>query len=76
MRFQIYKHDKNEFRWKLEGNNKRVIAESAEGYKTERACVHAINLLKYLAAHRLSMRLKNRESGKRGQTAGRVAWGL
>ena len=34
-KFQIYKDKKGEWRWRLVARNGRIVADSAEGYKTK-----------------------------------------
>ena len=36
--FTIYRDKAGEFRWRLEGSNDRIIAESPEGYKNRSDC--------------------------------------
>jgi uncharacterized protein len=46
-----YRQTKNgEWRWRLRGENKRLIAESGEGYINKADCLHAINLIQQGAA--------------------------
>ena len=41
--FEIYRDRKKEFRWRLRAANGRVIADSAEGYRTKRACLQGVH---------------------------------
>ena len=34
--FEIYKDDAGEFRWRLQDDNNKIIADSAEGYTPKR----------------------------------------
>jgi uncharacterized protein YegP (UPF0339 family) len=45
-KFQIYKDNKGEYRWRLRADNGEVIADSNEGYKRKPDCQHAIDLVK------------------------------
>jgi len=45
--YYYYKDKKAEWRWKVKAANGRVIAESAEGYKTERECLEDIERVKH-----------------------------
>lgn len=40
--FEIYKDERLEFRWRFKSNNRRILAESAEGYNNPANCEHAI----------------------------------
>ena len=40
--FELYRDRKKEVRWRLRARNGKVIADSAEGYKTKRACLLAV----------------------------------
>lgn len=46
MTFYIYRDRRLEWRWYLEASNGRTIADSGEGYKTKRACLNGIRLVK------------------------------
>ena len=43
--FTIYKDRKNEYRWRFKSSNGRIIADSAEGYDTKRACERGIEIV-------------------------------
>ena len=45
-RFEVYADKAGEWRWKLRASNARIIADSSEGYKNKRDCVHGIGLVK------------------------------
>ena len=44
--FQVYEAAAGEWRWRLVAGNDRVIADSGEGYRDRRDCLHAIELVK------------------------------
>jgi uncharacterized protein YegP (UPF0339 family) len=46
MKFYVYKDTKGEYRWYLEAENHKKIADSGEGYKSKQHCLEAINLVK------------------------------
>jgi uncharacterized protein len=46
MKFQIYTDEQNEFRWRLQADNNRIIADSGEGYNSKQHCKDAIDLVK------------------------------
>jgi uncharacterized protein YegP (UPF0339 family) len=48
-RFEAYQDTSDEWRWRLKASNGTIIADSAEGYKAERDCLHGIELVKQLA---------------------------
>ena len=48
--FQIYKDNRNEYRWRLRAGNHEIIATSGEGYKAKANCQHGIDLIKRDAA--------------------------
>jgi uncharacterized protein YegP (UPF0339 family) len=41
-----YKDSANEWRWRIQAENNRIIADSGEGYKNRVDCEHAVDLLK------------------------------
>lgn len=43
--FYVYKDDAGELRWRLRSTNGKVIADSGEGYKTNRALNRAIEIV-------------------------------
>ena len=44
--FTIYKDRKGEHRWRFKSTNGRIIADSAEGYDSKRACERGIEIVK------------------------------
>lgn len=42
MKIRIYKDRSGEWRWRMVARNGRVVADSAEGYKTKRGAVRAV----------------------------------
>jgi uncharacterized protein len=40
--FEIYKDDQGEFRWRLQDDNNKIIADSAEGYTRKESVENAI----------------------------------
>lgn len=44
--FQVYEDAAGEWRWRLVAGNEQVIADSGEGYRDKRDCLHAIELVK------------------------------
>jgi uncharacterized protein YegP (UPF0339 family) len=47
-RFQIYKDQKGEYRWRLRTDDDRIIADCSEGYVGKESCKYAIKLVKQL----------------------------
>ncbi len=47
MKFQIYKDNIGQFRWRLKSTKDRTIAISAEGYLHREDCLNAIRLVKH-----------------------------
>ena len=43
--FYVYKDDAGELRWRLRSTNGKVIADSGEGYKTNRSLENAIGII-------------------------------
>ena len=43
--FLIYKDAKNEYRWRYQASNTKIIADSGEGYKNKTDCQHGIDLV-------------------------------
>ena len=46
MTYIYYKDAKEEWRWRLKASNGRIIADSGEGYTTERECLADIDRVK------------------------------
>ena len=46
MKFHIYQDANNEWRWRLKAANGKIIADSGEGYTTERECLADIERVK------------------------------
>ena len=46
-KFQVYKDEAGEYRWRLRASgNYEIIADSAEGYKSKKDCEHGLDLVK------------------------------
>ena len=45
MKFEMYKGDDKQWRWRLVAINGEVIADSAEGYHNKGDCLNAIDLV-------------------------------
>ena len=46
MTYVYYKDQKGEWRWRLKAANGRIIADSGEGYKSEKECKDDIDRVK------------------------------
>ncbi len=46
MKFIVYKDSREQFRWRLEADNFRIIADSGQGYNSKQHCMEAIELVK------------------------------
>jgi uncharacterized protein YegP (UPF0339 family) len=46
MTYSYYKDAKGEWRWRLKASNGRILADSGEGYTTERECLDDIDRVK------------------------------
>jgi hypothetical protein len=46
MTYTYYKDKKGEWRWRLVASNGRIIADSGEGYSSERECLADIDRVK------------------------------
>jgi uncharacterized protein len=46
MKFHVYKDRRNEYRWRLNAANGKILADSAEGYTTKQSCKDGIELFK------------------------------
>ena len=44
--FQVYEDAAGEWRWRLVTGNDQIIADSGEGYRDKRDCLHGIELVK------------------------------
>jgi|SRR5438477_12622602 len=44
--YWVYQDAAGEWRWRLESANKRIIADSGEGYGHRQDCLHAVELVK------------------------------
>lgn len=45
-KFKVYRDVKGEYRWNLEADNGKKIADSGEGYINKSDCLNGINLVK------------------------------
>ena len=45
-RFELYKDNAGEFRWRFVASNGKIIATSSEGYTAKVDCQHGIELVK------------------------------
>lgn len=46
MIYHLYRDAANQWRWRLQASNWRIIADSAEAYRNRDDCIAAINLVK------------------------------
>ena len=44
-RIEVYRDRKREYRWRLLARNRKIIADSGEGYKRKSDCLHGIDLV-------------------------------
>lgn len=42
---EVYKDKKMEWRWRLRAANKKVLADSGEGYKNKKDCLEALAMI-------------------------------
>ena len=54
-KFELYKDDKKEWRWRFKSTNGRVIS-SGEGYKNKKDCVAAVKLLQTSAEAKIEIK--------------------
>ena len=45
-KFEVYKDEAGEWRWRFIASNGRIIADSGEGYINKTDCLHGIELMK------------------------------
>ena len=45
-KFQIYKDNAGQWRWRFKADNGRIVADSAEGYATKQNCTDGIDIVK------------------------------
>lgn len=50
-RFQTFRDDAGEWRWRFRASNGKIVADSGEGYKTKRALNRAMVILRIYAAN-------------------------
>ena len=46
MKYELYKDESDEWRWRLVASNGKCIADSAEGYHNRQDCLDGIMLVK------------------------------
>jgi len=46
MHYQLYQDASNQWRWRLQAANSRIIANSGEGYYNKADCLGAVTLVK------------------------------
>lgn len=49
MKFEIYRDNNDEWRWRLISSNGRIMADSGESYKSKQGVMKAINTIQRLA---------------------------
>ena len=49
--FEVYVGGDDDYRWRLQSGNNKVIAASSEGYEEKDDCLHAIDLVKRHASN-------------------------
>ena len=42
---QVYRDNAGEWRWRVRAANSKIVCDSAEGYKTRRGCMQAVDAL-------------------------------
>ena len=42
---QVYRDNSKEWRWRVRAANSKIVCDSAEGYKTRRGCMQAVDSL-------------------------------
>lgn len=47
-KFEIYKDEASEYRWRLRAGNNEIIA-NGEGYVSKRDCLHCVELVRMLS---------------------------
>ena len=52
--FALYKDRKGEWRWRLTAANGEIIATSGDGYKSKKACLAAIELVRAAASAKIA----------------------
>jgi len=45
LRFEVYQDSVSEWRWRLQANNNKTIADSGEGYHNKADCTHGIEII-------------------------------
>lgn len=45
-KFELYKDNAGEFRWRYLASNGKIIAVASEGYKAKNDCAHGIEIMK------------------------------
>ena len=50
MYFILFKDSQGQWRWNLNADNHKKIADGAEGYNNRQDCLHGVNLVKANAA--------------------------
>ena len=46
MTFEVFPDSSGQYRWRLNAKNGRIIADSAEGYASQRNCLRAIKTMR------------------------------
>jgi uncharacterized protein YegP (UPF0339 family) len=49
-KFEVYKDNAGEFRWRLKAANGEIVATSSEGYTYKQSCLKGIELVQMNAA--------------------------
>lgn len=64
-KIEIYKDEKGEYRWRLKAPNGRIIADSAEGYKTKTGCMLAVENLQIYSVKAFVIDLTKKKKRRR-----------
>jgi uncharacterized protein YegP (UPF0339 family) len=47
--FEVYKDAKGEWRWSLRAPNRKIVADSSEGYTSKQGCLDAVQRIREFA---------------------------
>ncbi len=76
MRFQIYKDEHDEFRWRLQADNNRIIADSGQGYDSKQHCREGIELAQKSGNAETVDETRHREYASSEEKVEHVGFGL
>ncbi|MGO9122967.1 MAG: YegP family protein [Desulfomonilaceae bacterium] len=72
MKFIVFRDSRDQFRWRLEADDYRIIADSGQGYNSKQHCMEAIELVQNSGDADIVDQTPHREHGGTEERTGYV----